>query len=109
MKNFYFRKFRGKSYNLFEGTQELKIIDQVYEAVENSKKCKNMWVIESDINTVSNYGNIDSFNNLISAKENEFDTIKICRRYSNYTLYLRTTGKPKGAELTHSNILFNAF
>ena len=108
--SFILENSEAKAIICFEGTQELKIIDQVYEAFENSKKCKNMWVIESDINTVSNYGNIDSFNKLISAKENEFDTIQRSAEDTAIILYTSgTTGKPKGAELTHSNILFNAF
>ena len=94
----------------FEGTKELKILEQVYAAFENSKNCTNMWAIESGINTIGNYKDTKSFDNLISSKENDFDTVQSSAEDTAIILYTSgTTGKPKGAELTHSNILFNAF
>jgi long-chain acyl-CoA synthetase len=94
----------------FEGTPELAIAKEVMDAMKKSEFCKKMWVIKASENFKINNENIFDFNSLISNSEEYFDTIQCSSENTAVILYTSgTTGKPKGAELTHSNILFNSF
>jgi len=94
----------------FEGTKELNIAEQVYSAFKDSKSCKKMWLIESEKKFHKNDDNIQNFSAFMDSSDNNFDTIQRSSEDTAIILYTSgTTGKPKGAELTHANILFNAF
>ncbi len=93
----------------FEGTAELSIANEVKKAFEKSNSCKKMWVIKSLDNFVLD-NNICDFSLLSNSENNDFDTVQCSSEDTAIILYTSgTTGKPKGAELTHANILFNAF
>ncbi len=107
---FILKNSESKGIICFEGTKELKIAEQVYQAYIDSEKCKNMWVIESSNLFFKDDKDVQNFSSLMNFTENEFDTIQRSSEDTAIILYTSgTTGKPKGAELTHANILFNAF
>ena len=67
-----------------------------------------MWVIKS-LGNFSLDKNIFDFSLLTNSEDNDFDTVQCSSEDTAIILYTSgTTGKPKGAELTHANILFNA-
>ena len=101
---------QAKGIICFEGTPELAIAQEAKQAVEKSLSCKKMWVIKSSENFDINNKNVFDFSSLVEESKDEFDTIQRSAEDTAIILYTSgTTGKPKGAELTHSNILFNAF
>ena len=92
----------------FEGTAELSIANEVKKAFEKSNSCQKMWVIKS-LDSFSLDKNIFDFSLLTNSEDNDFDTVQCSSEDTAIILYTSgTTGKPKGAELTHANILFNA-
>ena len=93
----------------FEGTEELPIANEVKKAFKKSNSCKKMWVIKSLDNFVLG-NNICDFSVLSNSEANDFNTVQCSSEDTAIILYTSgTTGKPKGAELTHANILFNAY
>ena len=94
----------------FEGTSELAIAQEAMQAVEKSSSCKKMWVIKSSESFNINNKNIFDFSSLVEESKDDFDTIQCSSEDTAIILYTSgTTGKPKGAELTHSNVLLNSF
>ena len=101
---------QAKGIICFEGTPELEIAKEVMEAVEKSESCKKMWVIKSLDKFKINNNNVCEFSSLIKNSKEYFDTIQCSSEDTAIILYTSgTTGKPKGAELTHSNVLLNSF
>src|SRR5210317_1275070 len=101
---------QAKGIICFEGTTELEIAKEVMEAVEKSESCKKMWVIKSLDKFKINNNNVCEFSSLIKNSKEYFDTIQCSSEDTAIILYTSgTTGKPKGAELTHSNVLLNSF
>ena len=94
----------------FEGTPELAIAQEAMQAVGKSSSCKKMWIIKSSEHFNVNNKNIYDFSSLVDESKDDFDTIQCSSEDTAIILYTSgTTGKPKGAELTHSNVLLNSF
>ncbi|MAM88259.1 long-chain-fatty-acid--CoA ligase [Allohahella sp. A8] len=101
----------AKAYIAFEGSQDVPIGRAAVDAFRKTTSCTHLWLIESGQSLVSSaigQDGIASHSSLMTAGTDNphidseaIDTVVI--------LYTSgTTGKPKGAELTHANILLNA-
>ncbi len=92
----------------FEGTPELPLAKAAHEAVQESPKCKNLWFLPAVPNGPSPVPGGKTLNDLIAGQSPEFDTVQMDANDTAVILYTSgTTGKPKGAELTHSNMIMN--
>ena len=101
---------QAKGIICFEGTPELAIAQEAKKAVEKSSSCKKMWVIKSSESFDINNKNVFDFSSLVEESKDDFDTIQCSSEDTAIILYTSgTTGKTKGAELTHSNVLLNSF
>ena len=99
----------AKAYFCFEGTPELPIGEQGFKGFSATETCKNFVLLTMNETAESPYENTKTF---WQFTENQPTTFEIELTNADDTaviLYTSgTTGQPKGAELTHLNMLLNA-
>jgi long-chain acyl-CoA synthetase len=99
----------AKAYLCFQGTPELPMADEGYKGFQAAASCKHMWIITADPAAPSPIKEIPAMAQLIAGQSLEFDTIQCLPNDTAVILYTSgTTGMPKGAELSHSNLIMNA-
>ena len=98
----------AKAYFCFEGTPDLPMLDQGYHAFDEIASCRFMWIVTSDPAASSPLENVETLGQLISSQPSNFETVQCAPDDTAVILYTSgTTGLPKGAELSHANILMN--
>lgn len=92
----------------FIGTPELPIVKEAYAAFQEVDGCKEFWVITPP--GVDNpLEGVPTLTEKMEAQPPIFDTVQTATDDTAVILYTSgTTGQPKGAELTHSNLVMNA-
>jgi long-chain acyl-CoA synthetase len=100
----------AKAYLCFEGTPELPMGTEGWGGFEQTESCEHFFVITAD---PSGPGPIEGTTTLGSALREQqaavFETVVTSGDDTAVILYTSgTTGQPKGAELTHANMVLNA-
>ncbi len=99
----------AKAYFCFVGTAELPMAQMGHEAFKNVASCEHFFVITPQPTDPSPIENTTTFGQLVGTQAAVFDTFQASPDDTAIIVYTSgTTGKPKGAELTHSNLLLNA-
>ncbi|MDQ8706095.1 long-chain fatty acid--CoA ligase [Streptomyces sp. LHD-70] len=99
----------AKAYFCFEGSDALPTGKAGSAAFEATPGCEHFIVITADPVGRSPFSSADSLAEFRHSRPTEFDTVPTGETDTAVVLYTSgTTGRPKGAELTHSNMVHNA-
>ncbi|HEY0462493.1 MAG TPA: long-chain fatty acid--CoA ligase [Pyrinomonadaceae bacterium] len=93
----------------FEGTPELPMGIEGQKGFEATETCERFVLITLDANAESPGENTQTFRQFIENEPTEFESVGTSETDTAVVLYTSgTTGQPKGAELSHLNIVLNA-
>jgi len=99
----------AKAIFVFEGTEELPMGRMAKEAFERVDSCENLIVLTKEPAGASPFPEHKTLTQLISNQPDKFEIYPTKPEDTCAILYTSgTTGQPKGAELTHFNIMSNA-
>lgn len=99
----------ASAYLCFQGTPELPMAQEGFDGFNQAENCEHFFVITADPAAASPIEGIQTFGQLIAEASPVCDTEITSPEDTAVILYTSgTTGFPKGAELSHSNMTMNA-
>jgi long-chain acyl-CoA synthetase len=100
----------AKAYFCFEGTADLPMGAEGWEAFGQTDGCEHFFVITADPTAASPIEGTETFGAAMASQPPTFDSVVTKESDTAVILYTSgTTGRPKGAELTHSNMVLQCF
>ena len=98
----------AKAVFVFEGTDELPLAKTVKEGFDQTETCENLIVMTIDPLAPCPFDDCKSLTSITADKRENFETVPTAPHDTCAILYTSgTTGQPKGAELTHLNLMTN--
>lgn len=99
----------AKAYFCFEGTPELPMGEMGHAGFQEAKDCKHFVMITGKPTDPSPIADTNTLGQLMNSQAPVYQTAQTMADDTAVIVYTSgTTGKPKGAELTHQNLLLNA-
>ena len=99
----------AKAYLCFEGTADLPMAKEGIAGFQKVDSCEFFFVITPQLNDPSPIEGTKTMGMLMENQPDDFPTVQTGADDTAVIIYTSgTTGKPKGAELSHSNLAFNA-
>ncbi len=99
----------AKAYICFEGTDQLPMGAMGHAAFQEVDSCQHFRLITAEPTAAPPIEGTETLGMLMAGQAPVFDTVQTNPDDTAVILYTSgTTGQPKGAELTHSNMLLNA-
>ncbi len=99
----------AKAYFCFTGTPELPMGEEGYAGFQKADDCEHFYMITAKPSDPSPISETKTLATLMAGQSTDFTTAPTNAEDTAVIIYTSgTTGQPKGAELTHSNLLQNA-
>jgi long-chain acyl-CoA synthetase len=99
----------AKAYFCFEGTPELPMAAEGHAGFQDTDGCEHFFVITAQLGARSPIDGVETLVDGISGHPQAFSSVQTTETDTAVILYTSgTTGQPKGAELTHTNLVLNA-
>ena len=106
---FHLENSESKAYFCFEGTPDLPMGKMGYAAYKKAQKCQQFYHIMANPASPSAFDGEKTLASLMHQMPTSFDSLETSAEDTAIIVYTSgTTGQPKGAELTHSNLVMNA-
>jgi len=106
---YHLKDSEARAYFCFQGTPDLPMAQEGFEGFNETPGCKNFYVITADPVAASPIEGTATLGQMMGGQPTEFDTVQTEPEDTAVILYTSgTTGFPKGAELSHSNMTMNA-
>jgi long-chain acyl-CoA synthetase len=99
----------AKAYFCFEGTPDLPMGTMGHEGFEAAERCETFVMITADLGAASPVEGTETLMQVLADQPATFESVATEATDTAVILYTSgTTGQPKGAELSHSNMVMNA-
>lgn len=99
----------AKAHFCFEGTPELPMGNYGFEGFQQIETCEHFFLMTLNPDAESPFAGTETLARLMNEQPSEFSTVQTEVTDTAVILYTSgTTGQPKGAELSHFNVLLNA-
>ncbi|MCK5539304.1 MAG: long-chain fatty acid--CoA ligase [Deltaproteobacteria bacterium] len=99
----------AKAFFCFQGTPELPMGEYGFKGFQETESCELFWLITADPAAPSPISGTQTLGMMMAPQAGEFETVATNSDDTSVILYTSgTTGFPKGAELSHSNMVMNA-
>lgn len=106
---FHLNDSEAKAFFCFLGAPGLPMLEEGYAGFQKANNCKDLFVITAKPNDPSPIEGLQTMGMLMANQSPIAETVATNAEDTAVIIYTSgTTGKPKGAELTHSNLIFNA-
>ncbi len=106
---YHLKDSEAKAYCCFVGTEELPMGKMGYDGFQEALDCKHFFMVMPKGDMHSTIEGTETLGQLMKDQSPVFDTCQTGAEDTAVIIYTSgTTGHPKGAELTHSNLLQNA-
>ncbi len=106
---YYLKDCDAKAFICFQGTPELPMGEFGYAGFKEVDSCEHFWLITADPAAPSPIEGVPTMSMMMAPQSGDFDSIATSPDDTSVILYTSgTTGFPKGAELSHSNMVMNA-
>ncbi len=98
------------AYVCFQGTEQLPMGQECWAAFKQVDACRHFWMLTPDPAAPAAIDGVQTLVQMMASESGTFATEARAPEDPAVILYTSgTTGKPKGAELTHSNMVMNAW
>lgn len=106
---YYLADSGAKAYICFEGTPDLPMGQQGYAGFQDTPGCELFVIITAELGAASPFHGVTTLVEAIGAQSPEFEPVPRMETDTAVILYTSgTTGRAKGAQLSHSNLMMNA-